>query len=249
MLRRFLDARLVWLTLCSLAAFAVLVGLGTWQLQRKAWKDGLVAAIAARSAAEPMSLDQALGLIGRGDSAEYLRVRVRGVFEHAAERHVFATGPQGPGWLVFTPMVVPVGGGTRLLLVNRGWVADVLKAPQTRPTGQVTAETDVVGLLRRSEEPGWFTPDADPGRNMWYLRDIDTLMPQSQGGMGRIPFILDAEAAPGNPGGWPRGGATNLKLPNRHLEYALTWFGLAATLVGVYLAFAARRLRGPNDPE
>jgi surfeit locus 1 family protein len=248
MLRRFLDARLGWLTLCSLAALTVLVGLGTWQLQRKAWKEGLVAAIAARSAAEPMSLDQALGAIERGDSAEYLRVRVRGGFQHVAERHVFSAGPQGPGWLIFTPMAVPAGGGTRLLLVNRGWVPDALKAPESRSAGQLTGEAAVVGLLRRSEEPGWFTPSADPRRNMWYLRDIDALMPQSQGGMGRLPFLLDAEAAPVNPGGWPRGGTTNLKLPNRHLEYALTWFGLAATLVGVYLAFAARRLRSPGDP-
>jgi surfeit locus 1 family protein len=57
------------------------------------------------------------------------------------------------------------------------------------------------------------------------------------------PFFIDAEAEPGNPGGWPKGGTTILTLPNRHLEYALTWYGLAVTLIGVYLAFARGRLR------
>ena len=58
-----------------------------------------------------------------------------------------------------------------------------------------------------------------------------------------VPVFVDAEARPANPGGWPRGGTTVLKLPNRHLEYAVTWFGLAATLIGVFGAFAVARLR------
>jgi surfeit locus 1 family protein len=58
-----------------------------------------------------------------------------------------------------------------------------------------------------------------------------------------LPFAIDADARPEPPGGLPRGGVTRLELPNRHLEYALTWYGLAATLAGVYLAFAVSRLR------
>jgi surfeit locus 1 family protein len=58
-----------------------------------------------------------------------------------------------------------------------------------------------------------------------------------------VPFFVDADAEPANPGGFPKGGVTRLTLPNRHLEYALTWYGLALTLVGVYAVFAAGRLR------
>ena len=61
-----------------------------------------------------------------------------------------------------------------------------------------------------------------------------------------LPFFVDAEAEPAPPGGWPRGGVTRLELPNRHLEYALTWYGLAAALVGVFLAFAAARWQQPK---
>jgi surfeit locus 1 family protein len=58
-----------------------------------------------------------------------------------------------------------------------------------------------------------------------------------------VPFFVDAEASPENPGGFPKGGVTRLALSNRHLEYALTWYGLALTLIGVFAAFAVGRLR------
>ena len=56
-------------------------------------------------------------------------------------------------------------------------------------------------------------------------------------------YVIDAEAEPAAPGGWPKGGVTRLELPNRHLEYALTWYGLAGALVAVFIAFAATRWR------
>jgi surfeit locus 1 family protein len=60
------------------------------------------------------------------------------------------------------------------------------------------------------------------------------------------PFYVEADATP-NPGGWPRGGQTRLNLPNNHLQYALTWYGIALTLIGVFVAFAWPRLR-PSKP-
>jgi surfeit locus 1 family protein len=60
-----------------------------------------------------------------------------------------------------------------------------------------------------------------------------------------LPFMTEAERM-NVPGGWPRGGATYLDLPNRHLEYALTWFGLALALIGVFFVYARRRLREPR---
>ena len=61
--------------------------------------------------------------------------------------------------------------------------------------------------------------------------------------MPPMPYWIDADARPEPPGGFPKGGVTRVDLPNRHLEYAITWYGLALTLIGVYLAFAASRLR------
>jgi surfeit locus 1 family protein len=58
-----------------------------------------------------------------------------------------------------------------------------------------------------------------------------------------LPFVIEADAQPLPPGGLPKGGVTRIALPNRHLEYAVTWYGIALTLVGVYLVFAINRLR------
>jgi surfeit locus 1 family protein len=53
--------------------------------------------------------------------------------------------------------------------------------------------------------------------------------------------IVEVDATP-NPGGWPKGGQTIVTLPNDHLQYAITWFLLAAALVVIY--FAYHRARG-----
>jgi surfeit locus 1 family protein len=133
------------------------------------------------------------------------------------------------------------------LLVNRGFVADDLKAPERRQAGQIAGEVEMVGLARRPVEQGWFTPASDLEHNIYFWPDYANMLgPALKDGNGRpqpVPFFLDAEAEPGNPGGWPKGGVTRLELPNRHLEYALTWYGLAATLCGVFAVFAWGRLK------
>jgi surfeit locus 1 family protein len=92
-----------------------------------------------------------------------------------------------------------------------------------------------------------FIPANDAARNIWYWRDIDAMATAMGPDAGRVHrYIVDAEAIPPVPGGWPKGGVTRLELPNRHLEYALTWYGLAAALAGVFLAFAAGRWRQPT---
>jgi len=90
-----------------------------------------------------------------------------------------------------------------------------------------------------------FSPEHDAKTGVWYWRDFDGMARAALGPEAgkAMRFFLDAEAEPPNPGGWPKGGTTRLTLPNRHLEYALTWYGLAAALIGVLVAFAVGRLR------
>jgi surfeit locus 1 family protein len=244
----FQRARLVWPTVCALAALAVLIGLGTWQMQRKAWKEGLLDAIAQRVTAAPVSLDTAARRWTDGEDLEYLRVTARGRYHHDKERLLYAPEKGGPGFHVFTPLETAAG---RYVFVNRGFVPDAQKDPAARAAGQPQGEVEVTGLLRRPAEQGWFVPANDPARNLWFWRDLDGMAASV---LGReharaFPFFLDEQpresdtaAAP-----WPRPGVTRLDLPNRHLEYALTWYGLAGTLIAVYLAFAIGRLRrGPH---
>lgn len=237
-------ARLVWATVCTLAALAVLIGLGTWQMQRKAWKEGLIDAIARRVTADPVPLADAARRWTAGEDLEYLRVTARGRYHHDKERLLYAPGKDGPGYHVFTPLETATG---RYLFVNRGFLPEPLKDPASRTAGQPQGDVEVTGLLRRPAEQSWFTPANEPARNLWFWRDLDRMAASA---LGRdqartLPFFLDeqpresdASAAP-----WPRPGVTRLDLPNRHLEYALTWYGLAGALIAVYLAFVCGRLR------
>jgi surfeit locus 1 family protein len=100
----------------------------------------------------------------------------------------------------------------------------------------------VTGLLRAPETRGAFVPENDFARNEWFVRNLGDMV-RARGLTRVAPFYVDADKTT-NPGGWPLGGQTRLALPNDHLQYALTWFGLGLTLVGVFGTFAWRRLTG-----
>jgi surfeit locus 1 family protein len=243
-------ARLVWPTVCTLAALAVLIGLGTWQMQRKAWKEGLIAQIETRSHAEPGPIVPEAGWAGwRADADEFRRVRVTGTFLHEHEAPVYglAPGERGAplqGYYLFTPLRLADGA---LVFVNRGFVPTELRDPASRPESQPQGEVTVTGLVRAPEKTGWFRPEDAPAQNRWFTRDPQA-MAAAMGLLRVAPFYVEADATP-NPGGWPRGGQTRLELPNNHLQYALTWYGIALTLLGVFAAFAWRRLNPERSPE
>jgi surfeit locus 1 family protein len=242
MLDRLRQARLIWPTAFSLAGLVLLIGLGVWQLERLQWKQGLLAKIEARVHAAPMPLDAAEQLWRQSADVEYLHVRARGHFLHDKERYIYAPAPAGLGWHVYTPLEVAPG---RILWVNRGWVDDAHKAPARRPAGQVTGETEVAGLARGPVAPGLFAPVNNPGLNHWYWPDLPGMTGSAFGAapIETLPFRLEADRPPAaGVDGAPQGGVTRRDIPNNHLQYAVTWFGLAATLIGVYFAFAASRL-------
>lgn len=241
MLRAMKQARLLLPTLLTVAGVAILFGLGTWQMSRKAWKEALIQRINARTHAPPVDLAQAMQTWTSSGDIEYLRIRISGRFRHDRETYVYAVDSKlGPGVDVYTPLATDAGPE---VLINRGFVPQGLKDPAQRPAGQIRGETGVTGLGRRPRPAGYFTPPSDVSQKMFYWPDYAGMRRAAASDAQLAPFFIDAEAEPGNPGGWPKGGTTILTLPNRHLEYALTWYGLAVTLIGVYLAFARGRLR------
>ncbi|MGH6815424.1 MAG: SURF1 family protein [Hyphomicrobiaceae bacterium] len=237
------EDSLVWPTLATLVGFAVLMGLGTWQMQRKSWKDGLIARIAARVHAAPVSISAALAEWRRTRDVEYLRVRVHGRFRHDEERRLYAIARRSPGWHVLTPLET----GDGVLFVNRGFVPLALEDAARRLQGQPGGEVEIVGFVHvPAPAPGWFAPPNDRVRNRWYWLDLNGLaatLAEPERRTGVLPFVVAAEARPENPGGWPKGGTTRLDLPNDHLQYALTWYGLGLALTAVYGAFVLSRLR------
>lgn len=236
---------LLWPALMTVLGIALLLGLGTWQLKRLEWKQGLIADIAARSQGEPVTLANAEARKGSGEGIEYLRVATNGRFLHDKEIYLYAHDSRyGPGYHVITPLVMADGS---VVFVNRGYVPLELKDAAKRLEGQVSGEVEVVGLVREAEIPGAFTPANDVDKNIWYWRDLDAMATTAFGAdQPRLAsFMVDAEAEPLPPGGWPRGGTTRVELPNRHLEYALTWYGLAVALLAVFVFFAISRLERP----
>jgi surfeit locus 1 family protein len=137
-----------------------------------------------------------------------------------------------------TPLELPSGAS---VIVNRGFVPLGSKDPASRAAGQSAGGITVTGLLRMPEQAGWFAPQNDPARNAWYRRDPGEIA-RTQKLERAAPFTIDADATP-NPGGLPEGGRTRLNLPNDHLGYALTWFGLALALAGVFAVFVWQRLK------
>ena len=209
---------------------AVLVSLGAWQVQRLHWKLGLIAQVNRNLTLPSVSLDQALAM--RKD-AEYRHVALTGRFENAKEVYVYGTGPGGaPAYHVVTPFVTD---GGRVLLVDRGIVPEDLRDPAKRRAGQREDETRVVGVWRTPDAPGAFTPPPDPARRIWFSHDVKSIAAADRIALA-APVMVEADAAP-NLGGWPKGGQTLVTFRNEHLQYAITWFGLAAALMGVYIAF------------
>ena len=229
-----------WGTIAAiLVALIILLSLGTWQVFRLQWKEALIAEINTRSTATPLMFADVEAREKSGADIDYVRMTATGHFEHQHEQYFFNTDDGEVGYNVYTPLILPDG---RALFVNRGFVPEALKDPAKRQPGQVSGEVTINGLARTklTEKPSWVVPDNEPYKQIYFWKDLDEMAVQA-GVPSRklVPFFLDADAAP-NPGGWPKGGVTQIDLPNNHLSYAVTWYGLAVVLV-VISALAFRR--------
>jgi surfeit locus 1 family protein len=219
-----------------LVALCVLLSLGTWQVERKAWKEALIESMSRRLAAAPAELP-ARERWGGLDAAEteFRHVAFPAEFLPNEEALVYTSGSafrgdvSGPGYWVFAP--ARLTGGS-LVVVNRGFVPEGRQNPSTRAEGEVAGVVDIVGVLRWPEPPGLFTPNDDPARNIWFTRDQTAMAAAKKWGTV-APFYVEQEAPPA-PGGLPQVGKVVPKLPNNHLGYAITWYGLALMLVGVF---------------
>lgn len=222
----------IGLTIAAAIAMAILLGLGTWQLKRLAWKETLLTQIAERSHAAPV--DVARGLTS-AENPEFTRVFADCPGLASAKFvEVYSIRDGRAGSRLVSLCGLPDG---RQVLVDRGFVPDTVSArpSQVGDTGPV----HVVGLLRRGDKPGPFTPP--PERNRFFARDIPAIGKALGAGPSLAPLMLSAETS-SNPE-WKALDPTPLPvdIPNRHLEYALTWFGLAGALAAIYGAMVIRR--------
>ena len=235
-----------WLVLiCVLAATTVLVLLGNWQVRRLAWKEALIASVEARRKAAPVSLDEMIARWNSDRDVDYRSVTLTGRFDHAREAYFYTTSDGNVGWDVLTPLKLDDG---RVAIVGRGFVPDVLRDPAKRGIGQIEGEVTVTGLARNPqfEKPNRFVPENRPDKREFYWKDFRAIADEmGLADDGRlVPFIVDASPSD-TPGGYPKGGSTLIEFPNNHLQYAITWYGLALACVGVggFFLYSRRRNR------
>jgi cytochrome oxidase assembly protein ShyY1 len=216
--------------------FAILCSLGMWQLERLAWKEKLIADLNARGSASPVALPAA----PEQAADEFRRVRIR--LQFAPAEHALAYTPgsalrpdvPGAGYWVMAPAKRERG----TIVINRGYVAPGARGNVgAAPAGDV----EIVGALRWAEEGTYFTPRDEPANNVWYRRDPVSIAAAKNWGPV-APFYIEQEA-PQLPGA-PKAGPLVVRLSNNHLQYAITWFGLAAALAAVFLVWLRSRLRG-----
>ncbi len=229
------------LSVFCLGALTVLLGLGTWQLQRLNWKNDLISRTAAQARLAPQPLSAVLKSAAEGTDIDYRRIQLSGVYQHNAEANFYSLQDGGPGWRIVTPLKTTDG---QTVLVDRGFVPNDSRSPEKRQSGQIAGSVDLIGTVRFEYAPkGSFTPQNNPDKNSWYWFDRPALL-KALGTPTSAPFVVQLEQND-HPGKWPEARAMTPYLSNRHLGYALTWFGLAIVLIAVYAALFIKERKAP----
>lgn len=234
----------------STAALAVLLAgaalmcagfawLGVWQVHRLAWKEALIAHVERELRSQPSPPPPRTEWPSlRREQDEYRRIRAEGRFAFDREVLVRASTELGAGYWVLTPLQLDDGSW---LLVNRGFINPDMRG-HVPHDGERQA---IVGLLRFTEPHGTVLQSNVPAEGRWYSRDVPAIAATQHLAGPVAPYFVDEQATPATAHRWPRPGLTVIRFPNDHLQYALTWFALAAMVAAAigYLLLDERRLR------
>jgi surfeit locus 1 family protein len=229
----------------TLAMVAVFVGLGVWQLQRRVEKHALIAALTERLAAAPGSLpspSQWGSLTPAQD--EFRRVSFKATYDSRPDAMVYSSGSSvrddisGPGTWAFLPARLP---GRETVVINAGFVQNTMqdRGQQDRAVARLITNEPVTltGYIRFPETAGLLTPSENPAKRLWFTRDhlaMARALGWNEGGRPLAPFYIDLEQ-PVPSSGIPKPGPLEIHLKDDHMQYAITWFGLAGAVV---IAFA-----------
>jgi surfeit locus 1 family protein len=218
--------------LSTAAMTLIMVGLGTWQVERLAWKRGILDAIARAESEPPTPLP--------ASPSPFAKVEVQGTFRQDLAATYGAEVRDTPeGSVLGGQLIMPLERqGEKPLLVDRGWIPLTRKQEVPTPQGTVT----ISGYVRPADHPGLFSAADDPPTRQFY-----TLNPEAIGSAlglpGVAPFTLVA-LGPKPAEFYPDPARHLPRPPNNHLQYALTWYSLAVTLLVIFVLYARKVLRG-----
>ena len=220
-------------TLVTLPALLVLLGLGSWQLQRLDWKEALIAEREAGLRAAPVRLPATPDLA----DVAHRRVTVAGRFLHEGELFFGARVHKGvSGVEVLTPLRLDDG---RIVLVNRGWVPLKRRDRAERSESLDRGRGEIAGVLRPERRAsGWLAPRNDAAAGYWFFYEVGAMARHL--GLDLLPAVLEALPGP-DPARLPVGRLPETSLASNHLQYAITWYALALALAVIYLIYHFRR--------
>lgn len=246
------------LAVIALVMVSVLASLGVWQLRRKDEKHALIAALTERLAGTPRALPPAAEWPALNPAHdEFLRVSFSATFESRPDAMVYSAGSavrddvSGPGTWAFMPARLADG---RVVVINAGFVQNTMqdRAQQDRAVTRLVTGTPVTltGYLRFPEQPGWFTPQPDTAKRLWFTRDHRAMAQAfGWGQAGDVaPFYVDLES-PVPASGIPKPAPLHVHLKDNHLQYAITWFGLALVVAITFGFWLAGQRRSPARPQ
>jgi surfeit locus 1 family protein len=227
------------MTVVAIPTLAILLYLGTWQVLRMEWKESLIDEFTLRATAEAITPPVA----DKAAEMRYQRLEVSGVWLHEDEVQLTGRLFEGTaGYHVITPMRLDDG---RVLILNRGWVSQDFRRPESRPSSLDSGRVSVEAILRLPFRKGYFVPENNPGQDDWFTLNIDDIAAHHELGDRVIRTFSADVLRPDGPYVLPIGAGIDINIPNDHWNYALTWYGIALGLIGVYLTWhvQAGRLR------
>ncbi|WP_430474146.1 SURF1 family protein [Thalassospira lucentensis] len=226
--------------ICAGLSLIILLGLGSWQVDRLFWKQDLIDQRQAQAELPPIAVPTDTVL---DPEIDFRAAYADGHYLNDQEKYLMARTQRGNvGFQLITPLEQEDG---RIILVNRGWVPSDYRDPATRPDSLIEGSVHVTGVLRLPREKHWAQPENDPLKNQWFYVDVDHMAEDSGAELASAYYLeLDDTAVPG---GLPIGGQAKVKLPNSHLEYAITWYSLALTLIVMFVLYHRRPNDGKSD--
>jgi cytochrome oxidase assembly protein ShyY1 len=232
----------------TLAMVALCIGLGLWQLQRRAEKHALIAALTERVTGAPAPLPRQWDAL-TPEKDEFRRVRFVATYQSRPNVMVYSSGSAvrddvtGPGTWAFLPATLPTG---ETVAINAGFVQNTMqdRPQQDRAVARLITNEPVTltGYIRFPQVAGILTPPEDPAKRLWFTRDHLAMARSLGWGEGKpvAPFYIDLEA-PVPDSGIPKPGTLTVHLKDNHLQYAITWFGLAFVIAIAFGVWWAQR--------